>query len=246
MMGLYVCDIGNKAHSDNSFGNKANIVEARLPKRIAPIHFGVRYHDEPLSFSLIFASEKSMDRYQLQEVAKWLTGYQDYQWLTIDQPDMEHMQFRCIITNLTPISVGWLPVAFEANIVCDCAYAYSYPFTQKYTINDSATIVYQNKSTCREQMKPKLTIEVEAGCTEFSIYNATSGKTTTFSGLPGSAMKFVIDNENCVITEELNGINPYNYFNFEFFGLESGNNRLVITGKGRVTVEGRYLYNVGA
>ena len=246
MFGMYVCDIGSKTHNDNSFGNKANIVETRLPGRITPIHFGVRYHDEPLAFPLIFAADEEMDRYQMQEIAKWLTGYQDYQWLTIGQPDMEHLQFKCLIHNLTPVSVGRIPVAFEADIVCDCPYAYSYPFAKKYSVSSTSEILFYNDSTCRVLLKPKVTIEVAAGCTEFSINNTTSGQITAFSGLPGGALRFVMDNENCVITEEIQGLNPYKYFNFEFFGLEPGDNQLVVSGKGTVTIEGQYLYNVGA
>ena len=88
LYGMFVADIGSNKHNNNDFGNQANIVETRIANRITPLHFGVRYHDQPLSFTLIFGSEQYMDRYQLQEVSNWLTGYQEYQWLSIDQPDM--------------------------------------------------------------------------------------------------------------------------------------------------------------
>lgn len=47
MYGMYVADVGNKKHSDNPFGNQANIVETRIANRVTPIHYGVRYNDEP-------------------------------------------------------------------------------------------------------------------------------------------------------------------------------------------------------
>lgn len=125
MFGMYIADMSSNKHSANSFGNKANLVETRLANRVAPIHYGVRYNDSPLSFTLIFGADHKLDRYEMQAVSKWLTGYQEYQWLSIDQPDMEHIQFRCLVQELTPIHLSWVPMAFEAKIICDCPYGYS-------------------------------------------------------------------------------------------------------------------------
>lgn len=116
MFGMYIADMSSNKHSANSFGNKANLVETRLANRVAPIHYGVRYNDSPLSFTLIFGADHKLDRYEMQAVSKWLTGYQEYQWLSIDQPDMEHIQFRCLVQELTPIHLSWVPMAFEAKI----------------------------------------------------------------------------------------------------------------------------------
>ena len=247
MFGMFVCDINKKAHDDNPFGNSANIVETRIANRITPLHYGVRYHDTPLSFTLIFGSEHPMDRYQMQEVARWLTGYQQYQWLSIDQPDMEHIQFRCIIQTLTPISFGWLPVAFEAKVLCDCPYGYSYPFNQTYSFSGTTNVRFYNDSTCMEKLRPMLTIDVMQGCSAVSIKNKSNGgKCLEFTNLPGSGVRIVIDNENCMITEELSGYDLYDCFNFSFFECVPGDNLLEICGNGALTISGRYLYNVGA
>lgn len=247
MFGMMVCDVGSKSHNDNAFGNKANIVETRIANRITPIHHGVRYHDDPLSFTLIFASEQNLDRYEMQDIAKWLTGYQDYQWLSIAQPDLEHIQFRCLVESLTPVSIGWYPVAFEAKIVCDCPYGYSYPFERTYTINEGQSVVFHNDSTARAALRPILKAELSAGCTEFSVKNnTTEAEALTLSGLPGSVLSIEIDNENMVMTEENFGLDLYDYFNFCFLELEPGDNELAFTGTGTVTISGRYLYNVGA
>ena len=119
MFGMYIADMSSNKHSANSFGNKANLVETRLANRVTPIHYGVRYNDSPLSFTLIFGADHKLDRYEMQVVSKWLTGYQEYQWLSIDQPDMEHIQFRCLVQELTPIHLSWVPMAFEAKIICE-------------------------------------------------------------------------------------------------------------------------------
>jgi len=157
MYGLMVYDFGGSGQSNVSFGNRASIAEARTNNRIQPIHFGVNYHTSPLEFKLVFGAQRALDRYELEDVSMWLTGHQDYQWLSIDQPDMDHVQFRCLITSLTPLAHGWLPVAFEATIQCDCPYAYGYPFERHYTISGNTSILFRNESSTREYIKPTLT-----------------------------------------------------------------------------------------
>ena len=95
-------------------------------------------------------------------------------------------------------------------------------------------------------MKPHITITLNAGCTEFSIDNKTTGKKFKLSGLPGDAMTIDVDNENCIMSERTGSVNIYNYFNFNFVGLASGDNEMIITGDADVRIQGRFLYNVGA
>lgn len=246
LYGMVVSDVGSKKHSDNSFGNKANIVEKRLPNRITPLHYGVKYHEKPLTFPVIFGSERRMDRYEIQEVANWLTGYQDYQWLTIDQPDMEHIQFRALVESLTPVSVSWFPVAFEANIVCDCPYGYSYPFQKDIVFNGETKVRFYNDSTIRDRLKPDLRVQLAQGCRDFSVENKTTGAKMCFEGLPAGGVTILADNENEILQDENGAFDPYEYFNFGFFNLSSGDNELVFHGAGTATISGRYLYNVGA
>ena len=246
MFGMFVYDIGSKQHGDNAFGNQANIVETRLPRRITPLHYGVRYHDKPLEFTLIFGADHELDRYQIQEISNWLTGYQNYQWLSIDQPDMSHIQFHCLVQSLTPISIKWVPVAFEAKIVCDCPYGYSYPFEEVITLSDTTDFCFYNDSTIRDVLKPDLKIELAPGCTNFSIANRTTGAEVRFSDLPSGGIVIRMDNENEVIYDSTETYDLYDYFNFQFFNLASGDNDLVLEGSGTVTISGRYLYNVGA
>lgn len=244
--GVFIYDIGSHSNSDNSFGNVANIVETRLPNRIKPLHFGVRYHDDPLSFTVIFGSENYMDRYQLQEVSKWLTGYQDYQWMSIDQPDMEYIRLRCLVQELTPVSVGWLPVAFEAKIVCDCAYGYSFPWEEAFSVDGVLETTFYNDSTIREHLKPDLAIRLASGGTNFTITNKTTGTVMSFSGLPAGGVTIIADNENGILRDGNDEYDLYEYFNFQFFELASGDNELVFEGIGEVTISGMFLYNMGA
>lgn len=246
MYGMMIYDLGRNGQGDVAFGNKATIVQQRIGNRIQPIHFGVRYNDEPLQFKLVFGSERALDRYELEDVGFWLTGHQDYQWLSIDQPDMELYRFRCLITELTPLSHGWLPVAFEATVVCDCPYAYGFEFEKRYQINGGADILFRNESSVREFIKPDILFEPAVGVSALSIVNhSDGGRRFLIEGIPKTdGIQILIDNRNGIITEKTYGYNLYGGFNLNFFRLVHGDNLLSVTGNGTLVISGRFLYNV--
>lgn len=243
--GLMICDIGNHTQDGVAFGNEATIIETRLNNRIQPIHFGVNYHEEPLSFTLIIGSERPLDRYEFQNIAMWLTGHQQYQWLTIDQPDLDGVMFHCLVTSLTPISYGWLPYGFEVEIVCDCPYAYGFPFEKQFAVSGETEILFRNEGSVREYLKPQLLFNLDSGVSEVSIVNANdANREFKISGLPSSGITLSVDNSNGIILDQSTGANVYDGFNFNFFRLVQGDNQLIVTGNGTLTISGRFLYNV--
>lgn len=242
--GLYIADFGSKKHSANSFGNVAELVETRLANRVTPLHYGVRYHDSPLSFSLIFSADRELNRYEMQEIACWLTGYEQYQWLSIVQDDMADVQFRCLVRELTPIHVGWRVYGFEAEFVCDCPYGYSSPFSYTATVSGSGALDVVNRSTARVSLRPMLTIRTSG--TDFLIRNDATGAEFALTGMPTGEKTITVDGENEVVSEKTHGYNLYAYFNFSFPELTPGTNPLHITGSGDLVLTGRYLLNVGA
>lgn len=245
--GLMIYDFGGTKQSNVSFGNQASIVETRINNRIQPLHFGVNYHSKPLEFDLIFGSEEPLDRYELSNISMWLTGNQQYQWLSIDQPDLDNVQFRCIITKLTPLAHGWLPVAFEAAVVCDCPYAYGHSFEKQYSINGETSILFRNDSSVREYIKPHLSFRPLSGSSELRIINKDDGdREFLLSGIPTATTSIDIDNLNGIIQESPTQKNLYGGFNMNFFRLVQGDNNLVISGTGTLTISGRFLYNVAA
>ena len=248
MYGMMVADVGGQAHGDNAFGNQANIVEKRIPGRVAPLHFGVRYHDEPLTFKIIFASEHYLDRYQMEEVAEWLTGFEEYQWLTVAQPDLANRQYRCLIRNLTPISVGWYPIAFEADIICDCPYAYGPPFKKTVKVEGRSDYRFFNRGSAKVMLRPTVSVQLEDGGTDFKLANATTGAETVLQKLPTGGLLVYLDSENQILRDDRDTYNLYDEdrFNFVFPEFAPGENKLTLTGRGTVTITGRFLYNTGA
>ena len=245
MYGMVVCDIDGQGQEEVSFGNVAEIIETRTTNRIQPVHYGVNYHTEPLEFTLIFGSERMLDRYELEEISLWLTGHQEYQWLAIDQQDMDNVQFRCLITELKPIYHGWLPHAFEATIRCDCPYAYSQPWEQTFAISGTVPILFRNESSVREYVKPTLVFEVNPGTTEVGIVNhSDNDREFKLSGLPAGGLTITVDNNHGIIQDDTGSYNLYEYFNMNFFRLVRGDNELEVTGNGALTMQGRFLRNV--
>lgn len=249
-----LCRVNGIGQDDVNYGNVASIKEVRPISRIRPIHLGVDYNEEPLSFNITFAStrDKMFDRYEIEEITYWLTGHQDYQWLTINQFDMQNFMYRCLITNLKPTSVNGAPIAFNATVRCDCPYAYSYPYSYSYTINGATEIVFNNKSTVHEYIKPVIEFTPASGTTSLSIVNnSDNGRTTNIGNIPSSTI-VRIDNENGIIqafnssTNQLKNDNLYTNFNFKFFRLIPKENVLQVNGNGSLTISGRFLHNIGA
>lgn len=241
--GLMLYDFDGSGQSNVNFGNQANIVEARISRRIQPLHFGVNYHQKPLEFKLVFGAEEPLDRYELESISMWLTGHQDYQWLSIDQPDLELVQFHCLITQLTPIHHGWLPYAFEAMVVCDCPYAYGFPFEYQYSISGATDILFRNVSSVREYIKPTLVYATASGGTLSIVNHNDNDREFKLTGIPASS-NVVVDNRNGIIQETIGETNLYDGFNLNFFRLVHGDNDLTVTGNGTLTITGRMLYNV--
>lgn len=245
MYGLMLYDFNGIGQSDVPFGNKAEIIETRTNNRVQPIHFGVNYHASPLQFRLVFGAIKPLDRFELEDISLWLTGQQEYKWLSIGQPDLEHVQFRCIITELKPLSYGWLPYAFEATVTCDCPYAYGLPFEKSYQINGNTDILFRNESTVREYLKPLLTVCPTAEMDVLRIINhSDGGRMFLLQNIPASSGRIVIDNHNGIIQETTYGYNLYDGFNLNFFRLVHGDNHLTVTGSGTLCISGRFYHNV--
>lgn len=245
LYGLMLYSFGSTGQGDVAFGNKASIVESRTVNRIQPVHHGVNYHESPLEFKLVFGGEKALDRFELERIAFWLTGHQDYGWLQIVQPDMTHVQYKCIFTELTPLSAGSEIYAFEATVRCDCPYAYGLPFEYTYIISGETPIAFRNDSTIHEYLKPVLEFKANTGTSVLKIINQSDGnREFSISSLPASDVVVHVDNNRGIILETTSEYNLYEGFNNKFFRLVPGINNLVVTGDGELTISGRFLHNI--
>lgn len=249
--GLMIYDFDNATQGDGSFASY-DIVEDRVPRRYSSFFYGLN-KNKPLEFTLVFGADvnsvnanEHLDRYDIEEISAWLTGVDGYKWLEIEQPDMEDVRYKCVITDLEFMTVGWMPWAFKCKVICNSPFGYRNQERFRYSVNGENQIVFFNRSTLNGYYKPSFEITLKNGSTDFMIINKSdNNRETSFRNIPNaSEMKIFLDNENEVVRSDSN-INLYQYFNFAFFRLLRGNNKLEIKGDCDVNITCEFPVSVG-
>lgn len=248
--GLMVYHFGSNGQDDVSFQN-GEIVEDRIPGRYDALTYGL-VQNQSLEYTLVFGANmesmdanESIDRYEVETIAAWLTGYKTRKWLTIIQDDMESFRYRCFISELKLITYGDMPWAFSCRVSCDSPFAYSLPEEYSYTVNGEDEVILFNRSSFNGFYRPKLEIAIHSG-SSVSIQNLSDGnRTFQFSSLPGGkSLVIYIDNKNQVITNNMD-LNLYPYFNMKFMRLVRGDNILKIKGNATVKFICEFPVNIG-
>lgn len=248
---LMMYDVGGSLSEDDMFGSNVEILEEQVGRRWKPQFYGARFSDK-LAIELIFGVNQSridegrfLSRYEINDITTWLTGHDEYMWLEINQTDMDHVRYRCMITELSMINYGLIPWAMRATAVCDGPYAYMHPIERTYAINGNRTIDFTNESAYNGYYRPKLELTLPSGG-NFSITNENdNGRKFEFTNVPAGASKIYIDNDTFVITND-GGINIYPNFNYKFLRLVRGNNRLKVSGNGTLKIICEFPVNVGS
>lgn len=246
---LMLYNIGSTSQSNGAFASGGTVVEDKISNRWKPFFYGTKKEDR-LEFSLVFGVNEHradrhefLDRHELEAVASWLTGHNEYLWLEIEQEDMEYVRYHCMITELEIVEHGLLPWALKAKVFCDGPYAYLYPQTFEYVIDGQSTIRFYNESSHNGYYMPKIEVDPQ-GSTSLTITNQSDGgRMFALAGLP-EVETIQVDNENGVLTCA-EGTNLYPYFNFKFFRLVPGMNILEVTGSGVLRIICEFPINVG-
>lgn len=239
----------NGLNEDNEVAS-VSIVEEVVGKHWRPYFYGTK-HEKKLEFEIVFGvnqdrldQEKHLSRSEIDEIAAWLAGHDRYKWLEIEQTDMEHVRYRCIVTSLSVVEYGLVPWALKATITCDSKYAYTYPREYSYEIDGNYTIHFMNESSMNDYYKPMILFEPTAGG-DLEIINETdNNRVFKFREIPESVEELCIDNEHAVITNDQD-INMYPYFNYKFFRLKRGYNILHVSCKGKLKLICEFPLSVG-
>lgn len=247
---LMLYDVNGIDDSDIKLPGIGDIVDETVGDKWKPYFYGTKPANK-LEFDIVFGVNedridrfKYLDRYEVAAVSAWLTGYKEYKWLFIDQPDMRPFGYRCLIKDLDVTQYGKVPWALKAHVVCDSPYAYLEEMTKNIIVNGSKTIEYFNPSSLNDFFYPVITFRRTSG-TAFAIKNAQDGnRGPSFTNIPLSVSSIKIDNEHGVVTNNAN-LNLYDGFNFQFLRLARGYNYLTITGTGTLDIVGEYPVNVG-
>lgn len=247
--GLMLYDFDNTTQGSSAFA-KEKIYEDRVSHRHRSLFYGTNYEDG-LEFKLVFgadeyaaAQKEEIDRQEMEVVSSWLTGQNGYKWLTIDQPDMEGLRYRCIMTDLEMVELGFSKWAFTCNVHCDSPFAYMLPQKFTYTISDSVDVTLCSRSSSNLPYFPALSINLESGGDVSIVNHSDHDRTFSMIGVPASVGQISLDGESGIILCE-SGLNLYQYCNFMFPRLVRGDNNLTISGNGTISFLCEFPVNVG-
>lgn len=235
--GLRIYDIDGNNNEATPFASAGELETDVIPSVGRNYLYG-RSYENPLEFNLVFGLDPLMlkmnehlDRYEMDAIANWLTGETQYKWLEIEQPDLEIIRYRCVISKLTPIQLSWLPWAFSAKVTCDSPYGYMFPQKFHYSCSGTTEISLINRSTINKLYYPKLDIQLD-GSNTISILNKFVGEELAFSNLPQSHF-LTISMDNAlgkIKSSDSSYENLYKYFNFNWLPLKKGMNKLQVKG----------------
>lgn len=247
---LMLYGLGNEQQDDVEFASSVSVVEEVVGQHWRPHFLGVKF-DKKLTFKLVFGVDECrierhecLSRQEIDDIASWLTGHQTYKYLEIEQEDLEHVRYKCMVSDLTLITHGQEPWAMSATITCDGAYAYTYPKTFSYTINGNRDISFYNESSYNGYYRPIVRIESNTG-SAFSIANISDGgRVTELIDIPEGLSEIIIDMDRGTITSNSN-VNLYEHFNFRFLKLKRGYNKLRVTGNCVLKIQCEFPVNTG-
>ena len=254
-MGLIMYDFDSHKQEETSFTSNLSILEDRIEGRYRSLFYGGSVN-EPLTFTMVLCASEDrayrnepFDRWDLQKIASWLTGHTTYKWLSIVQPDMEQIRYRCIITDLKAVEVAGTKWGLSCKVTCDSPFAYLAPRTYSYAIEDSGEFELFSESTYNGCYRPTIDITGHGGGDISIVVQSVHGSSEfKFVGLPASIGDIHIDCENGVIVTS-SGLNAYEYVSFtsgfSFPGFYRGVNHLTISGTGQYDFTCEWPVNVG-
>jgi phage-related protein len=235
---------------ENDAGTNVDISETRIARSVKPIHYGVTAN-QSMTFSLTFGAEKSLSKYETDLISNWLTGHQDYKWLEILQDDLVNVRYKCLINNLTEISIKGRPTAFSCDVVCDSQFAYEFPTTFSYKVDGGLKSRLFNRSTHNGYIYPTIKLTGISG-SSISIINHSNGDREFKIENPPNGVDIYIDCERQIIsTNELelgkdSETNIYKLCNYKFPRLIQGTNELEFSGNFTADITCEFLRKVGS
>lgn len=247
--GLMLYDFDNTTQGNSKFAS-LDILEDRVYQRPKSLFYGTTYKD-PLEFKLVFGANEysaahgeSIDRQDMEVISSWLTGHHSYKWLTIDQPDMDGIRYRCIINDLETLEIGFDKWAFACTVHCDSPFAYTLPVDFEYAVDGKVDILLRSRSSSNDAYSPKICLTLTNGG-DFQIINHSMGDSAFhLTGVPSSVGKILIDGERGILSCD-SGWNLYPHSNFIFPKLRRGDNHITLTGSGIVKYTCEFPVSVG-
>ena len=250
---LMVYDFGSTGRGDSAFVTREPF-EDRLPGGYTPLYYGSTLN-RPLEFSLVFGVNTAaidrhipMDHWDMEGIAAWLTGPDGYRNLEIEQGDLDAVRYKCMVSELRQVTVGWSPWAMACKVRCDSPYGYLCERVFTYNVQLGLTAELYNRGTHCGYYLPKLKITglgSGLGGRSVSIRNLSDGgRETALLNIPAGVGEITLDQRRGVITNSA-GVNLYDHFNHRFCRLVRGKNTLQFSGVFTAGFHCEFPVNVG-
>lgn len=228
---LMIFNFGSGGKQNSSAGGDIEIVNKEVFRRPVPYFYGVT-HKPVLTFPLVFGSKNALDSNTREAIHKWLFGQMNYQKLEIVQMDMMDAYYNCFLTNPQIVDIGNLKYAFEATVVCDAPWAWSYDktLTKTYTedvVNDD--FIFINDSANADYLYPEISFTLNGLGDGITITNySDNNRQFIFTELSPNET-ITIDNDRQILTSDT-GLYRLSSFNLNWFRILQGTNSLNISG----------------
>jgi phage-related protein len=229
--GLKIFNFDNGGKENQNSGGDIEIITQEVYRRPIPYFYGV--NQKPvLTFPLIFGSYSALDGITRNVIHKWLFGQINYKKLVIVQDDMIDKYYNCFLINPQTVYIGNLGYAFEATVVCDSPWAWSYDKTFEKTyssdnVNDS--FIFVNESANGDYLYPTVSFTLNSLGSGITITNNTdNGRKFIFTGI-SPLETITIDNDRQILSSST-GLYRLSKFNLNWFRLLQGMNTINISG----------------
>ena len=155
--------------------------------------------------------------------------------------------YHCIISELEPIQLSWLPWAFTATVVCDSPYGYTFPRKFSYSCVNETEIKLVSRSTINKLYYPKLDITLNGSNTISIINQSCNNAELRFENLPKDYFLTIsVDNElGKIVSSDPTYVNMYQYCNFSWLPLKKGLNKLLVKGSCLLDFKCEFPVNFG-
>lgn len=172
----------------------------RNPQRL---FLGIK-ENQVLEFPIEIVSKKAIDFPTFLRIKQWLFGVSEYKRLQIEDDWYCDFYFNCIIKANEDIKFNGEYYGLRCNVECDSPYAYSFPLTQEYKSDGSASqdFTFDNYSAEIYGLKPIIEFKMSDKGNDFAIQNLTTSRIFKMTSLNPNEI-ITVDNKNQIIKSEI-------------------------------------------
>lgn len=232
--GLYLCSVGDNGQS--SFGYQQSI-ESEDNDRDIPIFKRLKRTLPTIQFQLVKMNKQCkplpITDEDMFHINRWLFSTDTYKPLMIDHKDIVY--YGVFVDGASwknSGKQGYLTLKFQMA----APYGYSVLKNSEFRVNGSKTVVLSSKHNASKYNEIDLEFVLDAGQSSLVIENQTTGQRMEFKNLDDTCRHVYVYNEGMkhAISKTNPSVNMIPKFNREFIHLSYGDNRIKITGSGRV------------